>query len=250
MVLYFSGTGNSKYVAEETAKISGDKTLSLNDRIKNGDTSPLVNEERIVFVTPTYAWRIPRVVEEYIEKTEFKKGAKAWFIMTCGGEIGDAGKYLKKLCLKKNFEYMGVFGIVMPENYIAMFSVPEKERAEAIVKRTVPEVKTAADYIVKESRFPTPRRNLYDILMSGPVNPVFYKLCVKADAFFATDECISCKKCAAVCPLNNITFKGGKPVWGKNCTHCMACICRCPKEAIEYGKKSKNKPRYCFEKLF
>ena len=28
---------------------------------------------------------------------------------------------------------------------------------------------------------------------------------------------------------------------------CMACICYCPKEAIEYGKKSKGKPRYHFE---
>nr|WP_264291386.1 MULTISPECIES: hypothetical protein [unclassified Dorea] len=28
------------------------------------------------------------------------------------------------------------------------------------------------------------------------------------------------------------------------CTHCMACICYCPAEAIEYGKKSVGKPRY------
>ena len=51
------------------------------------------------------------------------------------------------------------------------------------------------------------------------------------------------------CPLNNIRLENGKPVWGKNCTHCMACICYCPKEAIEYGKKSKGKPRYHFEAL-
>jgi epoxyqueuosine reductase QueG len=49
--------------------------------------------------------------------------------------------------------------------------------------------------------------------------------------------------------LNNIRLENGKPVWGKNCTHCMACICYCPKEAIEYGKKSKGKPRYHFEAL-
>ena len=47
-------------------------------------------------------------------------------------------------------------------------------------------------------------------------------------------------------PLNNIRLENGKPVWGKHCTHCMACICYCPKEAIEYGKKSKGKPRYHF----
>ena len=52
-----------------------------------------------------------------------------------------------------------------------------------------------------------------------------------------------------LCPLNNIHLESGRPVWGKNCTHCMACICYCPKEAIEYGKKSKGKPRYHFEAL-
>lgn len=49
--------------------------------------------------------------------------------------------------------------------------------------------------------------------------------------------------------MNNIRLENGKPVWGKECTHCMACICYCPAEAIEYGKKSFGKPRYQFEKI-
>ena len=44
-------------------------------------------------------------------------------------------------------------------------------------------------------------------------------------------------------------MKNKKPVWEKHCTHCMACICYCPAEAIEYGRKSVGKPRYCFENL-
>ena len=81
------------------------------------------------------------------------------------------------------------------------------------------------------------------------MNPVFYRFFVKAEAFRATEACIGCGKCVELCPLNNIHLENGKPVWGKNCTHCMACICYCPKEAIEYGKKSKGKPRYHFEAL-
>jgi len=46
-----------------------------------------------------------------------------------------------------------------------------------------------------------------------------------------------------------VDLKDGKPVWGKQCTHCMACICYCPAKAIEYGKKSVGKPRYHFEEL-
>ena len=49
--------------------------------------------------------------------------------------------------------------------------------------------------------------------------------------------------------MNNITLRVDKPVWGDRCTHCMACICCCPAEAIEYGRKSVGQPRYHFEAL-
>ena len=58
------------------------------------------------------------------------------------------------------------------------------------------------------------------------------------------EKCNGCGLCATLCPLNNIEIVDGKPEWGKNCTHCMACINHCPKKAIEYGEKSKGKPRY------
>ena len=45
------------------------------------------------------------------------------------------------------------------------------------------------------------------------------------------------------------SLQNGKPLWGQDCTHCMACICCCPAEAIEYGKMSLGKPRYHFEAL-
>ena len=61
--------------------------------------------------------------------------------------------------------------------------------------------------------------------------------------------CIGCGKCEKLCPLNNITLQNARPVWGTNCTQCMACICYCPTRAIEYGKKSAGKPRYHFEEL-
>jgi NAD-dependent dihydropyrimidine dehydrogenase PreA subunit len=34
------------------------------------------------------------------------------------------------------------------------------------------------------------------------------------------------------------------PVWGKECTQCLACIHRCPVQAIEYGKATIGKRRY------
>ena len=169
--------------------------------------------------------------------------------MDCGSEIGNAAKYNRQLAAQKHLHYMGTAQVVMPENYIAMFNAPQKEQARSIVEQAEPALQKVLAQLKAGQEFPPPRENLYDRFMSGPVNPVFYRFFVKADAFRATDACIGCGKCVELCPLNNIHLENGKPVWGKNCTHCMACICYCPKEAIEYGKKSKGKPRYRFEAL-
>lgn len=249
MILYFSGTGNSKYVAQRMAEALNQSLLSMNDRIRSHDTSPVETDERLVIVTPTYAWRIPRLVRDWLLETEFPGAAQAWFIMTCGSEIGHAGRYNRSLCQAKDLTDMGTAQIIMPENYIAMFNAPQKEQARSIVEQAEPALQRVLAQLKAGQEFPAPRDNLYDRFMSGPVNPVFYRFFVKADAFRATDSCIGCGKCVELCPLNNIHLENGKPVWGKNCTHCMACICYCPKEAIEYGKKSKGKPRYHFEAL-
>ena len=102
----------------------------------------------------------------------------------------------------------------------------------------------AALTIKSGGAFSQPAVTFKDRLDSGIVNDLFYLLFVHAKKFYATDACVSCRKCARVCPLDNVRLENGRPVWGKNCTHCMACICRCPTGAIEYGSHSKGKPRY------
>ena len=123
------------------------------------------------------------------------------------------------------------------------------EEARKIVRNAEPAIMDIIAHIKAEQPFAVPRNNLYDRLMSGPVNPIFYHFFVKSDAFRTDATCVGCGQCVKNCPLNNITLKDRKPVWGKQCTHCMACICYCPTEAIEYGKKSVGKPRYHFEQL-
>ena len=249
MILYFSGTGNSKYVAKRIADALGDEILNLNDRIKASDTSSVETDERLIIVTPTYAWRIPRVVRDWLRKTELRGAKRSWFVMTCGSEIGNADKYNRELCVEKAISCMDTVQIVMPENYIAMFSAPQADEARQIVAQAEPSIDRAIAAIQANQPFAPTRNKLYDRFMSGPVNPIFYKFCVKADAFTVSDTCIGCGQCAKRCPMNNVTLKDGKPVWGRNCTHCMACICYCPVSAIEYGKKSVGQPRYHFEAL-
>jgi len=244
MILYFTGTGNSRYIAEKIAKETEDRIININDKIKQKDNSFIKTDGRLIFVVPTYAWRIPGIVKEWILRTEFSDANQVWFVMNCGSEIGNAAKYNKELCEYKNFIYMGTAQVIMPENYIAMFDAPDKDEAKQIISIAEPVIDNIIDLIKEGKVFPIPRNNLYDRFMSGPVNKIFYSLFVKADAFKVDDKCIGCDKCEQICPLNNIKIQNAKPVWGKDCTHCMACICHCPTEAIEYGKKSVGKSRY------
>ena len=233
MVLYYSGTGNSKFIAKCIASALETDCLNLNERIKTGDTSSVQTEENVILVTPTYAWRIPHIVSGWLGKAELVGAKRIWFVMDCGSEIGNAAKYNQKLAAQKALTYMGT----------------DKQEAKAIVENAKPAIRSIIDCIRNGMEFPAPRNNLYDRFMSSAVNPIFYKKIVKADAFTVSDACIGCGKCVQLCPLNNIRLDKDKPVWGSNCTHCMACICYCPKEAIEYGKRSVGKPRYHFEAL-
>ncbi|MBQ9031645.1 MAG: EFR1 family ferrodoxin [Parasporobacterium sp.] len=244
MIFYFTGTGNSRYTARRIAEISGRELIDINEKIKRQDTGSIDAGAEVVFVVPTYAWRIPKVVEQWIRDTHFTGAAKAWFVMTCGDEIGNAAGYNRKLCEEKHWEYMGTAQIVMPENYIAMFAVPKPSTARKIIQNAQPRIETAAEAIAAGRMLPEEKATSIDRIKSRMINPVFYSLFVKADAFRATDQCVGCGKCGELCPLNNIKTEGGRPVWQNRCTHCMACICCCPVEAVEYGRKSVGKPRY------
>lgn len=244
MILYFTGTDNSLFIAKRIAELTGDSLISLKDRIKKNDRSDIKVNGSLVFVVPTYAWRIPRIVEEWINHTSFIGTCNAYFVMNCGDDIGNAKKYLRKLCRRKGFHYMGVTGIVMPENYIARYGAPVEAVARQIIERALPIIDATAVLIKEKKVFPEVKCNAMGYLYSSIINSVFYRFLVKADRFTATESCIGCGKCVIECPLNNIRLEDKRPVWGTNCTHCMACICKCPTSAIEYGEHSVGKVRY------
>ena len=249
MILCYSGTGNSRYIAQRIADELQDNIIDLNKKIKTNNYSSIETGDDVILVVPTYAWRIPKIVSNWLYKTKFIGAKRIWFVMNCGSEIGNATKYNLMLANDKHLDYMGTKQILMPENYIAMFDAPQAEEARKIVKNAEPTIVDTIACIKAEQPFPVPRNNLYDRFMSGPVNPIFYQFFVKATAFQTDDTCIGCGQCVKNCPKNNIVLENGKPIWGNQCTHCMACICYCPTEAIEYGKKSIGKPRYHFEQL-
>lgn len=244
MIFYFTGTGNSEYVARKIQSLIQDDLVSLNDLMKSGGKGPFNSEQPLIFVCPTYAWRLPRVVDETIRNSLFTGNKKAYFVMTCGEDIGNAEKYIRDLCLEKQLTFMGVTPVVMPENYITMYSAPEKGKIETLIKEAQPIIKKMANDIQLGQSFKSGEIRFTDHLKSGLVNSAFYPIFVKAKGYYATDACVNCGKCENLCPLNNIQMEKGKPVWANHCTQCMACICGCPVVAIEYKNKTQGKNRY------
>lgn len=244
MILYFTGTGNSEYAAKKLAAALGEEAMPLMERIRSGVTSPLESETPWIVCTPTYAWQIPHIVRDHLRTTLLRGSKEMYFVMTCGGEIGEAGKYAAALCAEKNLAYRGCAQVIMPENYIAMFDAPDEAEARKIVAAADPVLDRLAELIRERKPFPAAKTGAADKIKSGIVNKTFYPLFVHARQFTVSADCIGCGLCAKLCPTRAITLRDGRPVWEDNCTHCMACITHCPAEAIEYGRKSLGKPRY------
>ncbi|MDU1538643.1 MAG: EFR1 family ferrodoxin [Paeniclostridium sordellii] len=246
MILYFTGTGNSRYVARKIAEEINDEVVSINQLIKQESTDELISTNKpFIFVCPTYAWRLPKVVTEFIRKTKFAGNNKVYFIMTCGEDTAKAINYIQKLCDDKGWELKGMAEIKMPENYIALFPVPDKETAKEIIEEADKLIYKIASDIRNENNFNiVAPSGLNGTIKSGITNITFYKFIVHAKGFYSTNQCIGCGKCVNLCPLNNISLENEKPNWKNKCTHCMACICGCPTKAIEYKNKTQNKERY------
>ena len=245
MVFYFSGTGNSQLAAKQIAVELGDTLVSINECLKKGEKKTFHSERPLVFAAPVYAWRAPRVVEQWIRKTSFQGNQNAYFVLTRGGETeGNAAAYAAKLCAETGLIYRGLASVQMPENYIALSVVPSERECEDMITRARPVFSELAQRIGREEPFPNTPVSIGGRFLSGPFNPLYYRFYIRDKGFTVSSACVSCGRCARRCPLNNIVMADGKPVWKGNCTHCMACICGCPTEAIEYKSISKGKRRY------
>ena len=244
MILYFSGTGNSEYVANFIAEKIEDEVENLFDRIRHEDYSPMESDRPWVVVVPTYAWGIPKPVEMFLRKTDFIGSQEMYFVMTCGQDNGASGKHLYKMCDGVNLKYMGCAEIVMPDNYIVMFKPSTEEESLKIIDNSKQDIFEAIKYIAAGNPIPEKKVRLIDWITSGPVNKGFNEFYIKPRKFKVSDACTRCGFCESVCPLGNIHYINESPVWDDQCIHCMACISKCPQKAIEYGRKTKGKERY------
>jgi len=245
MIIYFSGTGNSRHIARLLAEQLQDNLIDATKMIRQGIAADFVGDRPYIFVAPTYAWRLPRLFAEWIKRGRFDGCRSAYVFLTCGSGVGNAAASARRDLAEAGLQLCGLVKVVMPENYLAMFPVPNEAKSARIVAKAEAQVRVLVPRLAAGEDIGTPFVWPWSWLATGLVNSFFYKFIIGDDGFWLhEDKCIGCGLCEQVCVKNNIRIEDGRPVWQGDCTHCMACICRCPREAIEYKKASSKRRRY------
>lgn len=108
MVLYYSATGNTEFIAKELATLLDDECIDLLDRIKNNDNSELHSDKPFVVCAPVYVCEMPRFLSAYLKKQTFSGNKDVYFIFTSGGYCGVSAQLAKWMFRKKKMRYMEV----------------------------------------------------------------------------------------------------------------------------------------------
>ncbi len=69
MIMFFSATGNSRYVARSLAKLLDDEAVDLMRRMHDGDTSPLSSAKPFVLCMPVYVDGMPLPIYRHLKET-------------------------------------------------------------------------------------------------------------------------------------------------------------------------------------
>lgn len=248
MIIYFTGTGNSKYVADFLGDKLQDEVVSLNDIMKNNLPLTVESEKPFVWVAPIYAWQFPLAVDELFRKMDFQGNSTVYFVATMGGDSGNCYKTCQKHTKDKGMLYGGFAEVKMPDNYFEAFNIKNPRKMVDMVKGTHPLLEKIAETVKNGHTLDIRKKDPTAFLKSSVVNYGFNKYFIPNTKFSVNDSCSGCGKCAKICPVNNIKITDGRPVFDSRCMSCYGCINKCPEKAINLGKKTEGKTRYvCIE---
>lgn len=265
MIFYFSGTGNTRWVATQLAEALGETLVDIATELQRSKqasdskllTYELKNNERLGFCFPTHGWQPPRIFREFVRRAHFifdesLQQPFCYAITTCGDNMGEAMTILNKELSAKGLEAETQFSVIMPESYVCLpfmytdsteCMVGKIDNARRQLVHIIRIIKDRRRGIVELEKGATPR--LYSYVIGGFFNR---KMITDSKFMVDTDICIRCGRCVKVCPVQNI--QGTPPSWlhEDKCTMCLACYHHCPVHAIHYGNITRKRGQYYFGK--
>ena len=249
MILWYSGCGNSRFVADNLSRELGDDNMVfIPEAARQAAALEFGPDDVLGIVFPVYSWSVPRLVSEFL-RTATVKGKPAYKIAACtsGDETGLTEKHLKKDLAKQGLTLDAFFSFQMPETYINLpgFKLDTDENALRKINGTKESLNEAVKLIKERAQGNFDKlKGGSSFLKSNILKPLFYGLLITDRKFRVSDSCIGCGICAKNCPLRNITIENDRPKWNGHCTNCMSCYHRCPKNAINFGKATIGKGQY------
>lgn len=247
MIFYYSGTGNSAYVAKNLGESLREKVVRISD---SDALANIVDGNSVGFVFPVHAWGPALPVISFIEYIDDKTVSEirqrpVWIVMTCGDETGNAPLIIEKSLHKRGIDVAGIWSVIMPNTYVLLpgFDVDSKE----VENRKLEGAPSRLEHIAEKIRKGEWDRDItYGSMprLKSSVYPLFRRWGIFPKKWKASDSCIGCGICSRNCPEKNIVMEKGKPRWDDNCVSCLACYHSCPKHAVEYGNITRKKGQY------
>jgi ferredoxin len=237
-IYWFSGTGNTYWLAREFAKsFPGAELISIASLDRSEDVVFDADFTGIFF--PVYCFGIPGILSRFLERVQpMKEQGNRFIYAVCssGGYPGAALPLVEDTLQIKNIDLNSCFHIRMISNYIPLSEPPDQKRMEAVFAKAERALRVAVIAVKKRRRTRPLRVFPIDTFLKFVARRAVTTLEGSDSAFhLAADRCTGCGTCSQVCPASNISMDDNEhPVWHHHCEQCMACLQWCPAQAILY----------------
>ncbi|GHT99293.1 4Fe-4S ferredoxin [Spirochaetia bacterium] len=240
-IFFFSGTGNSFDITKRIAEKLGNTDIF---NIANIKVMPVLdNYKKIGLIFPVYGFTMPNIVARFISQLKINENVYNFSVVTMGafalGAMYRTMEAYNKINIKLNY----ITNVYMPENYILFSNVPSDKLIKTHLDNSVKRVTEIVLDIQQCKEKPAKKSIFYNFVKKTSLEESG-KWAFTAKSFVINNDCVKCKKCINICPVNNISYTNENIVFGEHCECCLACIHSCPKQAINYGDKTIGKKRY------
>lgn len=237
---YFTGTGNSRRIAETCAAAFAEAGRVCDVSAVPAGGPPAPGAEAACFVFPVYSLDLPRIARAYLEGLPGRSPGEPMLpalLLVTGGDADDCGWSLvegSRILGERGYDVRYTDIVTMPNNWSPFTAVPDTVEAAAILAAGEASAATAARAFLSGERHSRALSlGKFGTLGSMLIRSAFRLGVRRLWAHFKTDEnCDSCGLCAASCPTLSLAMAGGRPRWSAGCEQCMRCYNLCPRRAI------------------